>query len=184
MNPIVLYGSENDDEITCVLLAALRSLRIGVLHIGAKSITLLPPNTPAPSILLLDDGCVHTVQMDDCILIFKHRCIGQAAMQPPRACAAVLESDNDDAVAMLQARRIPTVTCGLSQKDTVTFSSHEPGTAVVSLLRSIHGTADRTVEPRELPVAFSTPRGDYPLLAGIAALWLAGVQFPEKGLSI
>ncbi|ADU27889.1 hypothetical protein [Ethanoligenens harbinense] len=184
MNPIILYGSEKDENIANMLLAALRSLRVGVLRLTAQSVTLLPPCVPDVSYLLLDDGQMRSVQMDHCILLFKANCSGLGGVTLPRAHAAVLEPENEEAAALLQAQHVPIVTCGLSQKNTVTFSSRTPATAVVSLQREIHATDGAPVEPRELPVTLSSPRDDYPLLASVAALWLAGISFPDKGLNV
>lgn len=184
MNPIILYGSEKDESIANMLLAALRSLRAGVLRLTAQSAALLPPGTPSVSYLLLDDGQMRSVQMEHCILLFKANCSGLGGITLPRAHAAVLEPENEKAAALLQAQHVPIVTCGLSQKNTVTFSSRTPSTAVVSLQREIHDTSGAPVEPRELPVALSSPREDYPLLASVAALWLAGAALPENGLTV
>lgn len=184
MNPIILYGSEKDGDIAYLLLAALHSLRAEVLHLTAKALTLLPPHAPGVSFLLVDDGQMRSVQMENCILLFKENCAGLGTVDLPKACAAVLEPENEQAASLLQARHIPIVTCGLSQKNTVTFSSRTPTTAVISLQREIHTTTGEPVDPRELPVALSAPREDYPLLATVAALWLAGISFPEGGLSL
>lgn len=184
MNTIVLYGAEKDDAVSRVLLAALRGLHAGVLHLTAKTVALLPPDVPAPAVLLVDDGCAHTPQLAECVLLFKGRCAGHLPEKLPPACAAVLAAQDEAAAAPVRAARIPTVTCGLSPKDTVTFSSRAPGSAVISLLRALHGADGREIEPRELPVALSTPRDDYPLLACVAALWLAGCKLPENGLRI
>ena len=60
------------------------------------------------------------------------------------------------------------ITCGLSSKDTVTFSSRLEDRAVVSLLRSLEG-ARGTIEPMDLPVCCPSGCGAYPLLAAAAA---------------
>ncbi|MFT8889017.1 MAG: hypothetical protein ABF449_03785 [Ethanoligenens sp.] len=184
MNPMILYGSEKDNGVAYMLLTALHSLHTGVLHLTTQALTLLPPVAPDISYLLLDDGQVRSVQMDGCILIFKTDCGGLGDIVLPKAHAAVLDPENEHAAALLQAHHIPVVTCGLSQKSTVTFSSRTPTTAVVSLQREIHTTSGALVDPRELPVTLSSPREDYPLLATVAALWLAGTSFPKSGLVV
>ncbi len=68
------------------------------------------------------------------------------------------------------------ITCGLSSKDTVTFSSRREGRAVVSLLRSLEG-ARGIVEPLDLPIRCPDGCGAYPLLAAAAArLFLTGAS--------
>lgn len=184
MHPFILYGSDKDQDIPYMLLAAMHSLHLSVLHLTTQALTLLPPNAPDVSCLLLDDGQVRSVQMEHSIFIFKSHCCGLGDITPPKAHAAVLNPENEQAAALLKSRQVPIITCGLSHKDTVTFSSRSPTTALVSLQREIHTTNGVLVEPRELPVTLTTPRDDYPLLASIAALWLAGITFPEQGLHV
>lgn len=184
MHPFILYGSDKDQAIPYMLLAAMHSLRLSVLHLTTQAVTLLPPGAPEVSCLLLDDRQARSVQMEHSVFIFKSHCDGLGDITLPKAHAAVLNPENEQTAALLKARHIPVVTCGLSHKDTVTFSSRTPTTALVSLQREIHTAAGVLVEPRELPVTLTTPRDDYPLLAAIAAMWLAGIAFPEQGLCV
>lgn len=167
-----------------MLLAALRSLHIGVLHITAQALTLSPPGVSNVSCLLLNDGQIRSVQLDHSILLFKGNNSGLGSISLPKAHAAVLDPENEEAAALLRVHHVPIVTCGLSQKNTVTFSSRTPTTAVVSLQREIHTPDGTLIEPRELPIRLETPRDDYSLLATIAALWLGGMTFPEKEFSV
>lgn len=182
MKPFILYGSGKDQDVSYLLLAAMHSLNLNVLHLTAQALTLLPPTAPDVSCLLLDDGQLRSVQMEHCVLIFKTNCSGLSGITLPKTHAAVLAPENDPAASLLKEHHIPIVTCGLSQKNTVTFSSRTPATAVVSLQRELHAVDGSLIEPRELPVTLAAPRDDYPLLATVAAMWLAGISFPEKGL--
>ncbi len=183
MNPVVLYGSEKDGETSCLLLSALHNLGQPVLHLTAQTAALLPPGAKQVSFLLADDCQLRSLLMAGGILLFRENCETLGDIELPRAAAGVLDPENERAAALLRAAHIPAVTCGLSQKNTVTFSSRTPDSTVVSLQKEIRTAAGRPVEPRELPLSLSAPRRDYPLLAAMAVLWLSGIPLPENGLS-
>ena len=90
----------------------------------------------------------------------------------------IVSSEEEEQLRQLARLRVQTVTCGLSCKDTVTFSSKSEESAVISLMRAVRGLSGEAMEPMDLPVAFPRQTGDYPLLACAAVLLLAGT-FPD-----
>ena len=86
----------------------------------------------------------------------------------------IVSSEEEGQLRELSRLGARAVTCGLSGKDTVTFSSREEGRAVISLMREVTGPAGIRVEPMDLPVNIPKGVGDYPILACGAALMLLG----------
>ena len=86
----------------------------------------------------------------------------------PADAVVIVSSEEEEQLRQLARLRVQTVTCGLSCKDTVTFSSKSEESAVISLMRAVRG----------LSGAFPRQTGDYPLLACAAVLLLAGA-FPD-----
>ena len=101
----------------------------------------------------------------------------------PDDAVVIVSSEEENQLLRLARLQVQTVTCGLSCKDTVTFSSRSEETAVISLMRSVCGLSGEAVEPMDLPVSFPPRSGDYPLLACAAVLLLTGAlsgKPPEK----
>ncbi len=96
----------------------------------------------------------------------------------PADAVVIVSSEEEEQLRQLARLRVQTVTCGLSCKDTVTFSSKSEESAVISLMRAVRGLSGEAMEPIDLPVAFPRQTGDYPLLACAAVLLLAGA-FPD-----
>lgn len=92
----------------------------------------------------------------------------------PEGAAVIVSSEEEGQLRELSRLGARAVTCGLSGKDTVTFSSREEGRAVISLMREVTGPAGIRVEPMDLPVNIPKGVGDYPILACGAALMLLG----------
>jgi hypothetical protein len=95
-----------------------------------------------------------------------------------------VEPENDKAIEILKKNALQTVTCGLSQRDTLTFSSHVAERAVISLQREIKTLGGKAVLPHEIPVSLLSTYGDYQLLAATAVLMLSDVAIPEEGISL
>lgn len=96
--------------------------------------------------------------------------------QVPPGFVAVAHSADRTALRLLERQGAPAVACGMSAADTVTLSSIREGGAVVTLQRSLCDLSGRWLEPGDYPVKLAFPISDYGLLAGLAALLLAGVD--------
>ena len=183
MVPVLLYGSGRDTAITNSLIRAFRAVHASVLHITSRTLSLMPTNAPHADFLLLDNCGVQDLQIQNGVTVFRPELSGFTEESViPHDFVAVIDPMNEQAVAILKNRDIRTVTCGLSQKDTVTFSSLDPDRAVISLQREIFSFAGENVLPREIPVALSSPQAEYPLLASMAVLLLSGIPLSEEGL--
>ena len=74
-----------------------------------------------------------------------------------RHAIAILNSSDPRTLKQAASRHLPALTCGRLSSDTFTLSSLTPDSAVISLQRPVHAFNDSTVEPFELPAAFSFP---------------------------
>ena len=95
-------------------------------------------------------------------------------LQLPKQAMVIVNAEDRSILYQLAQIGAQAITCGLSCKDTFTFSSKSEENAVVSLMRAIPNTAGRILEPMDIPVVFPQGIPDYPLLACTAALILAG----------
>ena len=92
-----------------------------------------------------------------------------------RGDTAIVSAESPGQLKQLSRMPVQAIVCGLSSKDTVTFSSREESRAAVSLLREIRGWDGRTVEPMELLVEVPGGCGDYLVLAAAAAAMYFGI---------
>ena len=92
----------------------------------------------------------------------------------PPGATVIVSSEDENTLRLLARAGAQTIVCGLSSKDTVTFSSRSEDSAVVSLTRTIPGLAGEPLEPMDIPILFPPGIGDYPLLACTAAFLLSG----------
>ncbi|MDD2956137.1 MAG: hypothetical protein PHD67_07465 [Oscillospiraceae bacterium] len=91
------------------------------------------------------------------------------------ACAVgLLSSDNHPAAHFLKTQRVKAVTCGMSVRDTLTFSSLGADSAVLCLQRSLPMLSGAVQEPFELPLKLSPGYDAYSLLCLSGILILSG----------
>lgn len=180
MVTILLFGSGKDEEMTSALLSAIKSCGKSALYVSGDSVTVIPEFSTQVDYTIVDNPGIVNVGIHKGIIIFKRNSEVVCPAEIPDSCIAVLEPDNGEAVAKLFERHIQTVTCGLSQKDTVTFSSLDTDGAVISLQRSIVDCFSKTAEPFEAPVSFLNTHTPYPVLASFAALLLSGADIPPN----
>lgn len=100
-------------------------------------------------------------------------------LQLPRQAMVIVSAEDRPMLYQLGQIGARAITCGLSCKDTFTFSSRSEDTAVVSLMRAVPNAAGRILEPMDIPLIFPQNVPDYPLLACTAALLLAGISCDE-----
>lgn len=79
---------------------------------------------------------------------------------------------------------ITAVPCGISDKNTFTFSSRTSDRAVVSLQRSVPCLFGGIAEPREIPFRITQPCSDFQILAAAAAAVLLECIEEGEGLEI
>ncbi len=85
---------------------------------------------------------------------------------------AIVNSDETWSIKLMAELKIPAVTCGLSSKDTFTFSSKSDENAVISLMRSVKSVYKNLLEPMEIPISFSKDTDEFFLLSFVATLVL------------
>lgn len=92
---------------------------------------------------------------------------------------AIVCSESTSQLEVLSQTPAQVLVCGLSSKDTVTFSSRKDTRATVSLLREIRGWDGRIVEPMDIPLDVPSNCGDYLVLAAVASAIYFGIP-PEN----
>lgn len=178
MAVIVVYGDGNDHEVAETLLDALQEYG-GAVHVQNGKIKARQKSSEH---LVYETDTLPALDLPHGIVVFKSRCAHEGAAHLPDTVTAVIDPDNTDALAIVRDAQVGTLTCGMSQKDTLTYSSFLTGGAMVSLQRRITTLDGKTIEPCELKVSFDRDRGKYPLLAAVAVIFLTQGMPPDNHL--
>ncbi len=126
-------------------------------------------------IFWLDQSSFRKNVTETCLLILnEHIKLKKDCSFPRNTVALVLSSDSEQ-VKNLSKHNVNTIVCGLSPKDTVTFSSIRETEASVSLQRSIQTLFGSIVEPFEISVKFEKNYSPSCVLLFIALLLITGV---------
>lgn len=185
MNTVIFCGEEKDGAISNTFFAFLRAVGAGSLHLTARSLSFTPGRENSADYLVVENNALSDYRLPSGILVFRPNMTGTAAdFRFPPHFVAVVEPRNTAATEMLKAQNIRTITCGLSQKDTVTFSSLTENSAVISLQREIESTGGEEILPKEIPVTFACPKPEYAILASAAVLLLSGRELPDVGIAV
>lgn len=177
-----MCGNEIENETLKTLSAAIRSINCSVVHICEKTFSIIPPDAKKVDFAIIDNKQITNIHVQRGIALFRKNIGQKSEIKIPHSFVAIIDSDNRTGADMLRKNGIQTVTCGLSQKDTMTFSSLENDRAVVSLQRGLAALDGSELFPVEVPVTFKLSHGEYPVLASVAVLLLSGSAIPEKGL--
>lgn len=137
----------------------------------------------SPDILLLNCSHIVNVSAPNSIIIFKESFSSKNKLGNISGCYAVAPSENNFALSVLSGKGLSSVTCGLSEKDTVTFSSFTDNSAVVSLQRELLNMFGTPIFPCDITVKFSSPPDRFSLLAACTALLLT-TKFPPSSISV
>ena len=86
---------------------------------------------------------------------------------------AIVSGDCGKAVESLMSSNTTAITCGMSLRDTLTFSSIHDSGAVVSLQRAILTVFGHAVEPFEFPIRWESREDPYLALSICAVLLLS-----------
>lgn len=104
---------------------------------------------------------------------------GRMRRRVPPGVPVIVSSDDTEQLNLLSKLKIPVFTCGLSSKDTFTFSSKSEESAVVSLMRRVTTLYGHSLDPLELPITFPSGMEDFPLLSYTASLLLCEICTPQ-----
>lgn len=126
------------------------------------------------SLKLLDFTCPFIMKNEASVFVFKNGAVSFGGIKLPSSYIPVFESSNRGAVHMLAHTGCPVVTCGMSPRDTLSFSSNAFPTALVSVQRDIRTTNGRIIEPADFPVLLTGKASEYSVLAACATLLLMG----------
>lgn len=124
----------------------------------SADLTSITNNYSSTDELVFVSACSFTkIHTENCVLVFPE---GIGAMPNEFICdnaVAVVFSSDNCAANPLNSHDIALITCGVSSKDTLTYSSHAGNSLLVSLQRSVTALNGTIYEPFEAVVKLNSP---------------------------
>ena len=155
MIPIVICGDKSDD---CISKLIKRILSIYEFNGVCE---------------LIEDENIPNIDMDhNGIVVFKNSFKVNKKKVYFKNFISIFESQNTKVKDMLRLEKNKVISCGMSLKDTLSISSLDFSSAMVSLQREIINLSLTKIEPHEFKISFDNNIGPYPLLASVAVLLL------------
>lgn len=116
----------------------------------------------------------------DCdILVFKNKFKYEKYFLDGKL-SCIVDSQNWNAISVLNENLLSPVTCGMTFKDTFNILSLSSRRAVVSLQRRIVSCKGKVIEPCNVKINLYRKTGVYPILVSIAILMLLDVELENE----
>jgi hypothetical protein len=97
---------------------------------------------------------------------------------------ALVDCSSKSAAESIGRAKIPSITCGLSSKDTLTFSSIKDDRALLSLQRTLTRFDGSIAEPQEIPINLSRLSEPYPVICAAGVFILSGTDDTISDLTL
>ena len=171
MRKIVFYHEHNDKQFLSLMQKNL-SVQYAVTMTGENAIITTSSGT---DLLIHESIGLQTIQSPETILVFSEHCVPAKPLHIDPSVICIASSGNTDLLKMLADTHARVITCGMSGKDTVTYSSKSDCAISISLQREILNCSGQAIEPLELVFSLQEHYRSYELLAYAAILMLLGV---------
>lgn len=157
---IILFGNQKEIGLQKFLIEHLIQ-RYELTAINGSS---LLSSGRSSDILLLETDSLRCVNSQNCLIILKNKANLGALRNIQGHVNVLVNSGNPRQVEAVARLGLPAITCGMSHKDTLTFSSIGAERSVISLQRPVDLGGGNIREPLELPIRHTAPFEQYPLL--------------------
>lgn len=159
---IFLTGNDEDSTLYDYFYRQLKD-KLSILSITADEIL---KSSPESELVLVRTENIPKVNTDF-LLVLGKSASPQAIKNLKNCISAIVSSETEKQLKILSKHSVPTITCGLFPKDTVSYTSKTGESIVLSLQRTIEQINGNIIEPFELPFPISG-LGDYADLAFFA----------------
>lgn len=170
MNNIVLFGITGGyvaDEIKRILSY------YGVAAVCGTSVDVRASN---PKFLSLEYSTRVNLKGGKGAVVLIGEISENSILEIPDNYKGIVYSGDNGALNLLQKNNITTITCGMSNKDTLILSSIGERTASVCVQRKIITLNGKIIEVGEYPVRLKNKITDYALLAAFGILLLCDIE--------
>jgi hypothetical protein len=162
MTTVNIIGRESDKALEEIILSQLTKT-YRVTYVKNKSVVQAGHGY---ELVIADFTELKSLYVPECVLLLKNG--GTVPKIPlPAKSIIIVNSENTEQLLALSNMAHTVITCGVSEKDTMSCSSYGGGgnTVMTSLNREITAFSGRSISPLELPLKLDKPPKDiyYPL---------------------
>jgi hypothetical protein len=179
MTVVYTVGKSTDKTLEEIILSQLtKSYR--VTYIKNKSLVQAGIGY---EIVVADSSEIKSLYIPECIIIMKSD--GAVPQIPfPEKSIIIANSECTSQLVALKNSRLNVITCGISEKDTLSYSSLTADSMVISLNREITAFSGRKIQPLEIPLKMDKLPKDiyYPIAFTALRLILDDFNSELKGL--
>ena len=148
---VFIIGDINDRSLSDFFIDRLKN-NFSVTYINNNLIKKVGNGN---EILLFENENLICDNLKDSIIIFKKNCLPEISGSFNKNNTAIIYSPEKEQLKMLCKKNITTITCGGSPKDTITYSSINEDSVVVSLQREVSSIKGNSILPFEIPIKVS-----------------------------
>lgn len=91
----------------------------------------------------------------------------------------ICEDTNETALSIFSKNPVAVISCGMSNKNTVTISSKTGNSVLITLQRAINSIYGETIEPAEYKIKLRKKYNEFSVMASVTVLLLYG-YFPKE----
>ena len=178
MRTLLFYGSAKEHFLPNQVCRILKQEHTFLVH-NRNQLTAKGKNLPFQ---VIECDHLRKIEADHMILFVRKPCDLESIQYIDPAVTVIMNADDHEHVSFAASHRLCSVTYGLSDKDTVTFSSREEGKVVVALQRSVYTIYGKVVDPMEIPCEIRGEYRDFTVLAYVTLLLLLDeIRLTESG---
>ncbi|MDQ5983255.1 MAG: hypothetical protein RUMPE_00255 [Eubacteriales bacterium SKADARSKE-1] len=178
MKMVVIYGDKKEKSIDETIIRALKNYN-GVCYQSENNIHCFSHCYASP-FFVYSSSKIPKIQGCSGIFVFKNSFCNFDEKEMPRNFTPIFDAQNTKAAKILKSTEQIAITCGVSQKSTLSISSFDGKQAIVSLQRYVKSIDLKTIEPGDFCVKLNCLTDVYPMLVASAILLLSGID-PKNG---
>ena len=164
MTEIFIIGSEKDHTLGNLIRNSL-SMTYRIIYVKENEFYV---SGSGYELICFDCPCPKICGTENAIVIAKKSASVPSSL--PDDCTAIINADDLSQTEAAENSGIYVIDCGLSHTSTVSFSSENEDTVMISLNRSVRALSGKVIQPLEIPVKRN--RADIYTLMSFTALRL------------
>ncbi|MCI8501784.1 MAG: hypothetical protein HFJ85_06055 [Oscillospiraceae bacterium] len=176
MITIILYGESGEKNLDRIFEKNLK--RNYQVHMVAER--GIATKGSGKELLFLNSNHIAQVCGGPSVLVLKPNAVLTGLSEIRGNVIALVHSACSEQLKLLAEKKIRTVVCGMSTKDTVTLSSFNDNRAAVSLQRTVENPDGKPVEPMEITLELGFPYDPLSVLLYTAAMMICGAFSPQE----
>lgn len=145
----------------------------GLISVCGSKIT---ENGPSPLFLSIECNNRANIEAENGIIVTIGKITEDCKLKIKGNFKGVVFSSDKNALRLLKNNNIISITCGMSENDTLILSSITNDSAFICLQRKITTLSGNIIEPAEYKVILKNKITDYALLAASAILLLCDIE--------